>query len=203
MDDLETWQLLRPFTMVKKLRFATNLELARSVQNVPGDVIEAGTWRGGMAAGIAATLGNGRHYWLFDSFEGLPPADLKRDGRKAVALTGKCRAGEHYAARAMESVGADNYTLARGWFADTLPTATFDNGIALLRLDCDWYESTMQCLEYLYPQLNPGGICIIDDYFYWPGCRQAVIDYLARSAMSDAIEQTGSDPVAFIRKGRY
>lgn len=200
MADLEqTWQLLKPYTMVKHQRFLTSLRLALDIQTVPGDIVECGVWRAGQIAGIAKILGNERHYRLFDSFEGLPPADVKRDGHKATMLTGRCRAGEHYARRAMQIAGIDNYTLVKGWFADTLPAATFPNGIALLRLDGDWYESTTQCLEHLYPQLNPGGICIIDDYFYWPGCKQAVSDYVTKHHITGTVQHIGSDPVAYIR----
>lgn len=195
-----TWRLLKPYTMVKQHRYLTSLQLASDVQDVPGDVVECGVWKGGMIAGIAHILGNQRQYWLFDSFEGLPPADLERDGYKATTLAGRCRADESYAQQAMQLAGIDSYTLVKGWFADTLPTATFDDGIALLRLDGDWYDSTTECLEQLYPKLNMGGSCIIDDYFYWPGCRQAVHDYLTKHDLTDMVQQTGPDPVAYIRK---
>lgn len=36
--------------------------------------------------------------------------------------------------------------------------------LALLRLDGDMYGSTMDALTNLYPKLQSGGFCIIDDY---------------------------------------
>lgn len=201
VDFEETWQLLHANSMVKHARFVTSLRLASQVRHVPGDVVECGVWRGGMIAGIARILGNERHYQLFDSFQGLPEADLELDGSKAVRLTGTCKAPERFATRAMFLAGIDNYEIHAGWFSDTLSKVTFSDGVALLRLDSDWYASTTECLETLYPQVNPGGICIIDDWFVWRGCRRAVEDYLAKNNITDTVQHCGSDPVAYIIKG--
>ena len=64
----------------------------------------------------------------------------------------------------------------KGWFKDTLPSAPI-NHLAILRLDGDLYESTMDALTYMYPKLSPGGYLIIDDYNSWAGCKHAVSDY--------------------------
>ena len=52
------------------------------------------------------------------------------------------------------------------------------SGIALLRLDTDWYESTKHELEHLYPLLVSGGVIIIDDYGHWKGAKKAVDEYI-------------------------
>ena len=49
--------------------------------------------------------------------------------------------------------------------------------LAILRLDTDWYESTLKELEVLYPRLSPGGVLIIDDYGHFTGARKAVDEY--------------------------
>ena len=72
-----------------------------------------------------------------------------------------------------------------GWFKDTLPTAPMAR-LAVLRLDGDMYESTIQALDALYPKLSPGGYCIIDDYQI-PACRNAVGDYRSRHGIIDEI----------------
>jgi hypothetical protein len=72
-----------------------------------------------------------------------------------------------------------------GWFKDTLPTAPIGQ-IAVLRLDGDMYESTIQALEALYERVSPGGFVIIDDYFLGP-CRQAVTDFRSRTGIIDSI----------------
>ena len=38
------------------------------------------------------------------------------------------------------------------------------NNIALLRVDADFYQSTLDVLTHLYPKISENGICIIDDY---------------------------------------
>ena len=63
-----------------------------------------------------------------------------------------------------------------GKVEDTVP-GTMPDAIALLRLDTDWYESTLHELVHLFPRLVPGGVLIVDDYGYWQGCRKAVDEY--------------------------
>ena len=50
----------------------------------------------------------------------------------------------------------------KGWFKETLPTAPIEK-LAILRLDGDMYESTMDALVSLYPKVSPGGYVIVDD----------------------------------------
>jgi asparagine synthase (glutamine-hydrolysing) len=45
-------------------------------------------------------------------------------------------------------------------------------------VDGDWYESTMTCLERIFPRVVPGGRIVIDDYYAWSGCRTAVDEYV-------------------------
>jgi hypothetical protein len=73
----------REFTMIPETAFLDNLQLAETVRNVPGSVVECGVWRGGMSAGLCRVLGSGRAYHLFDSFQGLPPAQ-QIDGTAAI-----------------------------------------------------------------------------------------------------------------------
>ncbi|MFC1964479.1 TylF/MycF/NovP-related O-methyltransferase [Chloroflexota bacterium] len=121
--------------------------------------------------------------WLFDSWEGLPEPN-ERDvsynlepGRKGMALGFEFRAREMI----FEKLRLDSKRvhLVKGWFADTLPVYKKDLGtIALLHLDCDWYESVKLCLEQLYDSIVSGGFIVIDDYGYWGGCREAVHEFI-------------------------
>ena len=77
-----------------------------------------------------------------------------------------------------------------GWFKDTLPAAPIDR-LAVLRLDGDYYESTMDTLTALYDKVSPGGFVIIDDYGerLWTYCRRAVDDFRrARSITAELIK---------------
>jgi O-methyltransferase len=74
----------------------------------------------------------------------------------------------------------------KGWFRDTLPVAPVRR-LAILRLDGDLYESTLDALTHLYPKLQQGGYAVIDDYGDVPACKQAVEDYRARHGIAEEI----------------
>jgi hypothetical protein len=71
----------------------------------------------------------------------------------------------------------ERVNLVAGQVEDTLPAAS-PPCIALLRLDTDWYRSTLHELECLYPNLAPGGVLVIDDYGYFQGAKKAVDEYV-------------------------
>jgi hypothetical protein len=98
----------------------------------------------------------------------------------------------------MTKSAAKRFELIEGWFKETLAGFTPEEPIAVLRLDGDWYDSTMQCLTALYPHVVPGGLIIIDDYFAWDGCSRAVHDYLSQIGALERIE--GSHGLCFLVK---
>ncbi len=199
----------RNFTMIPQTTYESNLNLLKYIENITGDVVECGVWRGGMIAGFASLLNaNNRHFYLFDSFEGLP--EVKEiDGEKAKRWQANknspfyyenCKAEIGFAKKAMELARCNDFTIVKGWFNETLPNSNFKNGIALLRLDGDWYDSTMTCLEILYDNVVENGIIIIDDYYCWEGCRKAVHDFLSKNKLPDAIRST-PEGVCYVIKG--
>lgn len=185
----------RNFTMVPVISYIHNLSIASTARMKEGAIVECGTWKGGMVAGIAEVLGTDREYYLFDSYEGLPPVtDL--DGASAAnwqnnvsskLFYDNCSASELDARTAMSMAKVMNPNIIKGWFQDTLPGASIPGGIAILRMDGDWYKSTMQILQNLFPQVNPGGLIIIDDYYTWDGCAKAVHDYLSEHKRPERI----------------
>jgi O-methyltransferase len=186
------------FTMIPAETYVNNLDVVHRLRDVPGCVVECGTWRGGMIAGIAEALGQGRHYYLFDSFEGLPPAQ-GIDGQAAQVWQAdaqgphyfdNCSADETTARKAMAMSGATDVTISKGWFNETLPGFRPESPIALLRLDGDWFDSTLTCLESLYPHLSPEGLIILDDYYTWDGCARAVHHFLAQHGYAARVTQT-------------
>lgn len=164
--------------------------------DIPGDLIECGVWRGGacilMRAVLAAYGDETRCVWLADSFAGLPrpdPAKYEADKGLRPDLVASILAVPETEVRAnFERYGLldDRVRFLPGWFKDTLYDAPVDR-IALLRIDGDLYESTVQALDALYPRLSPGGFCIIDDYHDQNWCRQAVTDYRAKHRVSAEI----------------
>ena len=83
---------------------------------------------------------------------------------------------------------AKHLRVVKGWFHETLSRTEIPMGIALLRMDADWYESTMEILKAFFPRLNSGGILIIDDYYTWDGCSRAIHDYLSEHSRTERIE---------------
>ena len=171
------------------------------MREVEGCIVECGVWRGGMIAGIAELLGPERAYFLFDSFEGLPPA-REIDGPDALAWQSavdspiyydNCRAPVEMAEEAMRISGARQAALVKGWFADTLPGFRPPAPIALLRLDGDWYDSTLGSLNSLYPYVSDRGLIIVDDYATWDGCSRAVHEFLARTSSVRRIQRFEGD----------
>jgi O-methyltransferase len=165
--------------------------------DIPGDLIECGVWRGGacilMRAVLAAYQDETRCVWVADSFAGVPRPDTENyKADKSIAmrfdLSAPILAVPEMEVRAnFERYGLldDRVRFLPGWFKDTLPDAPIDR-LAVLRLDGDLYESTIQGLEALYPRLSPGGFCIIDDYVL-RACRRAVADYRAKHGISAEI----------------
>lgn len=198
------WRQFKDLTMVPPAVFSDNLDLVRSYCDVPGDIVETGCWRGGMS-GAMATVAPGHHSVLFDSFEGLPDpgdddgAEAKRWSRE-VRHWNNCTADEAAAHEAMRRCGSSDHEIIRGWFDDTVPVWAADQRpVAVLRLDGDWYESTMVSLQNLFPLVVPGGVVIIDDYFVWEGCARAVHDYLSETKSPERIRST-AHAVAYLEK---
>jgi O-methyltransferase len=186
-------------TMVGMVRLDNLQTLLETVlaEEVPGDVIETGVWRGGASIfmrGVLAAHGDRtRTVWLADSFQGLPPPDEEH----YPADRGDQLFTIDFLAVSLEQVKAnferyglldDNVRFLPGWFRDTLPDAPVDQ-LALIRLDGDMYESTMVALDSLYPKLSPGGFVVVDDYGAIPGCKLAVDDFRAAHGIEAALEQ--------------
>ena len=202
-SEIRLYRKYRRFTMVPLPQFIDNLRLCRLIRDVDGAIVECGSWRGGMSAAMAELLARGsqqpRTSVLFDSFEGLPDAQ-EIDGPAALAWQAdsaspiffqNCTASEEEARTAMRRSGTSTFRIVKGWFSETVPRyAEAKPRIALLRLDGDWYESTMTCLGGLFSLVVHGGIIIIDDYGTWDGCTRAVHDYLSTSGAHEALRQS-------------
>jgi len=167
---------------LKQLQEAVEQAIA---DDVPGDLIETGVWRGGsaiMMRGVLAAYGvRNRTVWVADSFAGLPPPDEQRwpqDAGDRHHTWTELAVSEAEVRENFRRYGLldDQVRFLPGWFRDTLPTAPIER-LAVLRLDGDMYESTSEALDALYPRLSDGGFCIIDDYGAVEGCRRAVEDY--------------------------
>jgi O-methyltransferase len=188
---------VRAETMVGLKRLANARFCVESAldNGIPGDIIETGVWRGGTAIfmrGVLKAHGvTDRKVWLADSFQGLPRPDPTRysaDRGLDFARFDFLSVGVEQVRRNFERYGLmdDQVHFIVGWFRDTLVNAPLNN-LAVLRLDGDLYESTVQALEPLYPRLSEGGYCIIDDYGTIDACAAAVTDYRTAHGIDDEI----------------
>jgi len=166
--------------------------------DVPGDLVEAGVWRGGgtiyMRAFLEAYRDTARNVWVADSFEGLPkPRDEYAADRGSMLWASEYLAvSQAEVERNFAAYGLldGRVRFLKGFFSDTMPTAPIDR-ISLLRLDGDMYESTFVVLDHLYPKLSSGGYVIVDDYGMLPECNRAVEDYRARANITEEIQIIG------------
>lgn len=177
-------------------------------EGVPGDLIETGVWRGGASIfmrGVLKAHGvTDRKVWVADSFAGLPPTDASvHAGDSALGL-------ERFADLAVPlEVVRGNFAryglldeqveFLEGWFRDSLPRAPIER-LAVMRLDGDLYESTMDALSALYPKLSEGGFVILDDYNAVAGCNDATHEYRDAMGIKDRLTPIRGGG-AFWRKG--
>lgn len=158
--------------------------------NVPGDILEAGVWRGGMTIFMRAVLKAyqdvERKVWVVDSFEGLPPIDREKDtfdwdeGNLAASL----EEVQSYFAR--YGLLDEQVCFLKGFFCDTLPDPRISK-LAILRVDADLYTSTKEVLSALYPALSVGGYAIFDDYQNLPDCRRAIDEFRQANGVTEEI----------------
>jgi O-methyltransferase len=196
------------YTMVGRARLDNIEWCIRDVleRNVAGDFIETGVWRGGSAIFMRAMLQiygvKNRVVWAADSFEGMPVPENESDGWDMSAIEQlQVSLDEVKGNFSRFGLLDDQVKVLKGWFKNTLPTAPIAR-LAILRMDGDLYNSTMDALTNLYDKMSPGGYVIVDDYKGWPGCRRAVHDFLDRRQLNPEIREIDNDSV-FWRVGDH
>jgi len=190
---------------------------------VPGDVVELGVWKGGMAMFMklimdfyrSNRLTGNRHgpaiqddidrcLWLFDAFDFFPAPRPDFDGLiNAKDLEIHSLTKLLYNAPVTPEEVRDNFLnlglmgsdrcdlkIVKGEFRETVPAANM-GPLAILRIDCDYYDSVMYCLESLYDRVSPGGYVVLDDYNNTViGCNQAVHDFRSKRGIDIPITDT-------------
>jgi O-methyltransferase len=213
-SDIDTVNAVREYTSTSPERiFALSSAVKYVVANdIPGDIVECGVWRGGSMMAVARALlqlgDMTRDLYLYDTFEGMPRPtgeDVSYGGEIAIdrwetmtsadgqTTWSNCSLEEVKAA--LFSVGYDNSKIhfRKGKVEETIP-AYAPPTISLLRLDTDWYESTYHELVHLFPRLSPGGVIILDDYGHWLGARKATDEYIEKNKIRlllNRIDYTG------------
>lgn len=189
----------RPYTMTSIDRLMGLLRAMDHIHHIgiEGDMVECGVWRGGSMLAVAQKCiqhkNTSRQLFLFDTFEGMTAPDhqdLQYDGINAEKFLQTNEKGEkqgaYWCMASLEDVQTvmagsgypnEKITYVKGPVEETLPHSALTK-IALLRLDTDWYQSTMHELQTLFDLVSPGGIIIIDDYGHWQGAQKAVDEFL-------------------------
>lgn len=169
-----------------------------TANQIVGDIVECGVWKGGSMMAVAYTLiqklDPNRNLYLFDTFTGMSEPSEKdisiagttafqelRESQKSDESSIWCYADLETVKTKVYSTGypKEKIHFIQGKVEDTIPEKA-PSQIALLRLDTDWYESTRHELEHLFPRIADGGVIIIDDYGHWQGARQAVDEYIQK-----------------------
>jgi predicted O-methyltransferase YrrM len=187
------------------------LSLLDRAADIPGAVAECGVWRGATLVTMALYLAKrnrGKKVYGFDSFEGFPKAELAQERALHASGTDSSKNELGFTDTALSTVqkkldffGLDNVRLVKGFFNETLmffPSESY----SFVHLDCDLYGSYMQCLEYFYPRVVPGGIILLDEYNDppWPGCNKAVDEFLNdKYEKLDEIERDGFQKYYFVK----
>ena len=176
--------ICRPHTCLRMAQLDNLQDCVLNVieDNIEGDFIEAGVYKGGAVIFMSGLLQSlditDRKVWVADSFSGIPVA---RDNTTAHDIVDdwddrwEASLDEVQSNFRRYGLLSDNVIFLKGYFEKTLPKAKIEK-IAIARLDGDSYESTMDALQSLYPKMTSGGYVIIDDW-HVSVCRQAVFDY--------------------------
>ena len=188
--------------------------------NIPGDFCEVGVGSGDFPCIFAKRLLEvskpHRHLWLYDTFEGLtePSAEdytvadrqigdhhsaenvkLIWDSQKVSdGVNNWCRFSLQSVVTRLGNTGwpRRNSHFIKGDVRHSLRSAELPQHLAILRLDTDFYDSTKVELEVLYDRLVPGGLLILDDYFFWQGQRKAVNEFFAAKGILPAFAAVGN-----------
>ena len=211
---------VRPYTGVPEasLEATITLTLDAITAGVPGDLVECGTWMGGSS--FAMLLAQ-RHFlgrierpvWMYDSFQGMSPP-TPNDGQHAAgwwqsaehlprdkADMEYCIAPHTEVLTAVDRLGVANHVrVFPGWLNDTMQGET-PQTVAVLRVDCDWYEPVKCVLDTLAPRVAFGGAIIIDDYYAWEGASLAAHEYLAEHKLPWPIKSVRDFHGAWITRG--
>jgi len=200
LDEGREWPPGHALTMIGRKRLDNVHDLvSRVIQDqIPGDLIETGVWRGGATILMRAILKShsirDRRVFVADSFCGIPPVNPEK--YPADEVHAGCHEFEILRNNSLEQVQQnfarlglldDQVVFLKGWFKDTLPQISTER-LALMRLDGDIYESTWDALTNLYPKLSAGGYVIIDD-MCWQGCVKAVEDYRSKYGITAPIHE--------------
>lgn len=194
----------RMYSLYKSTEYVIN-------NNIPGDIVECGVWRGGSSMVCALTMikmqSTDKKIYMYDTYSGMSEPtekDVDFEGNPSINKWKKMERDEHnkwdYASlkEVKNNMRKTNYPdekiiYIKGKVENTIPEKIPEK-ISILRLDTDWYESTYHELIHLFPRLSKNGVLIIDDYGHWQGSKEAVDNYIEENKVKillNRVDYTG------------
>ena len=150
---------------------------ARHCSSVPGDFAEFGVYRAGCAFMIFSTgaIADRKRFHLFDTFAGIPDAELSPAEREAGLAGAHADTSVDYVRRRL-APWSDRIVLVPGDVNVTLREAE-TGALSFVHMDLNAAEPTRIALEHAYPRLSTGAMVLFDDYG-WSGleAQREVID---------------------------
>lgn len=210
-DFNEIYVRSKPYTMTSMVKMYALYDAIRYLvcNNIPGDIVECGVWKGGSSMVAALTLAKledtSRSLWLYDTYAGMSEPDDRDiqipDGVLAHTVWRDLNQGDKnlWCYSDVKEVKTNMYStgyprekivFVKGSVEDTIP-GQVPNQIALLRLDTDWYRSTYHELQHLFPRISEHGVLILDDYGHWNGCREATDTYIEENQLQIYLTRVG------------
>lgn len=161
-------------TMICKEIFEMMLRHFDKIENIEGDIVECGVWRGGYSI-FLSHLFQDKNIWVCDSFEGFQPLDNAKysfEKERHTPQYSQCFWGPlgisldevkyNFKTYNLEDEFDKRIKFLKGFVKDTLPSSGIEK-IALLRVDVDAYSATLEVLDELYHKVQPGGYIVFDD----------------------------------------
>lgn len=213
-----SWQAYNDFlahgSLDRYTKILARYELYRRVIRLPGDIVEAGVFKGtGVLfwAKLSAIFNprSIRRVVGFDTFDGFPETNgipsEQEAGRRLVDESHYEPVCAEDIVRTADDQGlASRIELVAGDATQTIPDyARRHPGfrIALLNLDFDLYAPTKTALEQLYDRVVPGGIIAFDEYAARPwGESDAVDEFFAGRGVRYHSLPWALSPTAYVIK---
>jgi O-methyltransferase len=138
-----------------------------------------------------------RRLWLYDAFMGMPAASV-HDDDYSRSIQGQFVGSEAETRRILYRLGVPEgrYRIVRGWLEDTLPQSP-SFPVALLHMDCEFYEPVKQVLEAFYDRVSPQGFVVLNDYGSFEGCQKAMNEFLSKLDAGIHLESIDHDAYYF------